>query len=130
VMITGALPHIAMTPLHDLYYAETTTSADQASLALMWKATWGMFDAILYAGFGLTAVGITLFGIAMMNSPAFGKSSTYLTLGIGILSVVAAIVILVTPDSPTVFLNVFGLITISTRLGWNMLWLSGSQQEI
>ncbi len=50
VLAAGALTHVAVDPLYDIYQASGTTSADQAVIALMWQATWGMFDALLFAG--------------------------------------------------------------------------------
>ena len=42
----------------DLYHAPGVTPADQAALALMWQATWGIFNAILYVGFFVVPIGI------------------------------------------------------------------------
>jgi hypothetical protein len=46
VFMVGALPHVAHAPLSVLYHAPGATPVDQAILALVWQATWGLFDAM------------------------------------------------------------------------------------
>jgi len=124
VMAAGALTHIAVTPLHDIYYAGATTSADQAALVLMWQATWGILDALLIAGFAPISVGLTMLGLAMMRSPYFGKWMSGTTLGIGIVSIVAMMVLLVFPQSPIAVVIVFGLIFLNLATGWRLTRLT------
>ena len=50
VLAAGALPHVATAPISDLYHAPGATPEDQATLVMMWQATEGIFDALLFAG--------------------------------------------------------------------------------
>jgi hypothetical protein len=124
VMAAGALTHIAVTPLYDIYYAEATTSTDQAALVLMWQATWGIFDALLIAGFAPISVGLTMLGIAMLRSPYFGRWFSGVTLVIGVVSVIAVMVLLVFPQSLIAIVIVFGLIFLNLATGWRLTRLA------
>ncbi len=124
VLAAGALPHVATAPLSDLYHRPGATPADQAALALMWQATWGIFDALLFAGLAIVAVGLTALGVAMLGTPAFGKGFGWLSVVIGVLGVAAGVVLLIDPDSLIAVLNVFGLIIFHIALGWKVYSLS------
>ena len=72
-MVVSTTPHVAHAPLSDLYHAPGATPEDQATIALMWQATWGIFNAMLYVGFFVVPTGFILLGVGMLGSPAFGK---------------------------------------------------------
>jgi len=124
ILTAGTLIHVATDPLSDIYHAPGTTLADQAALALMWQATWGIFDALLFAGLATVSVGLTLLGVAMFGSPAFGKRFAWFSLIIGMIGVVAAVALMIDPDSPIAVLNVFGLIIFHLVMGWKTYTLS------
>ncbi|MDM8526921.1 hypothetical protein QUF58_01810 [Anaerolineales bacterium HSG24] len=124
VLAAGSLIHVATDPLSDIYHASGATPADQAALALMWQATWGIFDALLFAGLGIVSVGLTLLGVAMFGSPAFGKGFAWFSLIIGVIGIVATVVLLIDPDSPIAILNIFGLIIFHLVIGWKTYSLS------
>jgi hypothetical protein len=124
VLAAGALIHVATAPLSDLYHGSGATPADQAALALMWQATWGIFDALLLAGLAIVAVGLTALGVAMLGTPAFGKGFGWLSVVIGVLGVAAGVVLLIDPESLIAILNVFGLIVFHLVLGWKVYSLS------
>jgi hypothetical protein len=73
VLAAGALPHVAAAPISDLYHAPGATPEDRAALVLMWQATEGIFDALFGVGLLLVPIGFVALGIAMLESPAFGK---------------------------------------------------------
>jgi hypothetical protein len=73
VLAAGALPHVATLPLSDLYHAPGATPEHQAALALMWQATWAIFDALLGAGLLILPAGLIALGTGMLGAPAFGK---------------------------------------------------------
>lgn len=123
VLLAGALTHVAVTPLHEIYYAESTTASEQSALVLMWQATWGMLDALLIAGFAPIAIGISMLGLAMARSPYFGKWLGGFTLIIGIFSIVAVVVLLVYPSSIMAVVNVFGLILLNLITGGRLMRL-------
>ena len=126
VLAAGALPHVATTPLSDLYHMPGATPADQAALALMWQATWGIFDSLLFTGLVIVAVGITTLGAAMLRTPAFGKVVSWLSVVIGVLGVAAGVVLLIDPGSLIAVVNVLSLILFHFALGWKVYNLSKS----
>ena len=111
-------------PLSDLYHAPGATPADQAALALMWQATWGIFDALLFAGLIIVAVGLTALGVAMLGSPAFGQGVGWLSVVIGVLGVAAGVVLLIDPGSLIAVVYVLSLILFHLVLGWKTYSLS------
>lgn len=130
VLIAGALPHVATVPLSDLYHGAGATSADQAALALMWQATWGVFDALLFAGLAIVAVGLTALGVAMLGTPAFGKGVSWLSVVIGVLGIAAGVVLLIDPGSPVAAVSVLSLIVFHLVLGWKVYSLSRAPQGV
>ncbi len=124
VLVAGALPHVATVPLSDLYHRPGATPADQAALALMWQATWGIFDALLFAGLAIVAVGITALGVAMLGTPAFGKGVGWLSVVMGVMGVAVGVVLLIDPGSLIAVVSVLSLIVFHLVLGWKVYRLS------
>ena len=73
VLAAGALPHAASVAIADLYHAPGATPADQATLALIWQGTEGIFNALLVTGLVILPMSLLAFGAAMLGDPAFGK---------------------------------------------------------
>jgi hypothetical protein len=130
VLATGALPHVATVPLSDIYHGPGATPTDQAALALMWQATWGIFDALLFAGLAIVAVGVTALGVAILGTPAFGKGLGWLTVVIGVLGIAAGVVLLIDPGSPIAVVSVLSLIIFHLVLGWRVYRLSQTPQGV
>ncbi len=124
VLAAGALPHVGIVPISDLYHAPGATSDDQATLVLIWRASQGIFDALLFAGLALLPSGLIALGVAMFGTPAFGKRFGGLTVGLGVIGVVAAAVVLIDPRSPIAALGFFALIAFHLVLGWKIYALS------
>jgi hypothetical protein len=124
VLAAGALPHVATVPLSDLYQGSGATPADQAALILIWQATWGIFDALLFTGLAIVAAGLLALGVAMLGNPAFGKGFGWLSVILGGFGIVAAVVVLVDPDSPIAVVGIFALIIFHFVLGWKLYRLS------
>jgi magnesium-transporting ATPase (P-type) len=124
VMVVGTTPHVAHSPLADLYHAPGATAADQAALTLMWQATWGIFDAMLYVGFFVVPVGIFLLGVAMVGTPAFGKGFGWLSVVLGLVGLVAAVLQLVDPASMIGSGSYFAGLIFYLVLGWKLFSLS------
>ncbi len=124
VLAAGALPHVATIPLSDLYHAPGATPANQATLALMWQATWGIFDAPLFTGLAIVAAGLSALGVAILGTSAFGKGLGWLSVILGGLGVIAAVVLLVDPSSPIAVVGIFTLIIFHLALGWKVYHLS------
>ena len=126
-MLAGALTHVAVTPLHELYYAEAATAADQAALALMWLSTWGILNALFVAGLAPVAVGLTMLGVAMLRSPHFRKWFSGLTLILGVANIAVLVVILINPDASEIAaISIFGLIFFNIAAGWRLTRLPAS----
>jgi hypothetical protein len=124
VLAAGALPHVASAPISDLYHAPGATPGEQATLVLVWQATQGIFDALFGVGLLFVPIGFVAIGIAMLESPAFGKGFGGVSVALGVIGVVAASVLLVDPLSPSAFVGVLALIVFHLVLGWKVYSLS------
>jgi hypothetical protein len=129
VLAAGALPHIATAPISDRYHAQGATSQDRATLVLLWQATQGIFDALFVVGILLVPIGLILLGVAMWGAPAFGKGFGGLSMGLGVVGVVAASALLVDPRSSISPVSVFALIVFHLVLGWKVYSLSRAPWE-
>jgi hypothetical protein len=124
VFMAGALPHVAHAPLSDLYHAPGATPADQAAIALMWQATWGVFDAMLYVGFFVVPIGLILLGAAMFGAPAFGKGFGGLSVVLGVVGLVAAVLQMADPSSMIGAGSYFACLIFYFVVGWKVYSLS------
>jgi hypothetical protein len=124
VMAVGSTPHVAHAPLSDLFYAPGATPADQATLALLWQATWGIFYAILYVGFFVVPIGLILLGVAMFGVPAFGKGFGGVSVVLGVVGLVAAVLQMVDPASMIGAATYFACLIFYLILGWKIYSLS------
>jgi hypothetical protein len=123
VLAGGALPHVATAPISDLYHAPGATPQDQATLALLWQATQGIFDALLAVGFIVVPAGIIALGVAMLGAPAFGRGFGGLSVVLGVVGLVAAVFNMIDP-SPIGAGTFFAIIIFFIVLGWKVYSLS------
>ena len=98
-MIVSATPHVAHSPLSEIYHMPGTTPQAQETLGLIWQATWGVMDVPLYVGFFVGMLGFTLLGVAMFASPDFGKGLRWVSVILGAAGFVAALFQLIDPAS-------------------------------
>ncbi len=124
VFMVGALPHVAHAPLSDLYLAPGATPEDQATLALLWQAIWGIFDAMLYVAFFVVTIGIIALGVAMLGTPAFGKGFGGLSMVLGLVGLVAAALQIVDPSSMIGAGSFFAIVIFYFVMGWKVYSLS------
>ncbi len=124
VLAVGALPHVAHAPLSDLYHAPGATLQDQATLALLWQATGGIFDAILYVGFFVVPTGLIALGVAMLGAPAFGKGFGGVSVVLGVLGLLAAVLQMVDPSSMAGAGSYFAILIFHIVLGSKVYRLS------
>lgn len=124
VLLAGALPHVATAPLSDLYHASGATPGEQATLALMWQATWGIFEALLAVGFFVVPIGIVALGVAMLRAPAFGKSFGWASVVLGVIGLIGAAFFIIDPSSMIVVATFFAIIIFQLVLGWKVYSLS------
>ena len=73
----------AFDPISNLYHAPGATPADQATLALIWQATQGMFNEFDVAATILLSTGLIILGVAMFRTPTFGKVLGGLSIAFG-----------------------------------------------
>jgi len=123
-MVVSTLPHVATAPLSDLYHAPGATPGEQATLALLWQATWGIFDAMLYVGFFVVPIGLILLGVAMLGAPAFGKGFGGVSVVLGVVGVVAAVLQMVDPSSMIGAGSYLACVIFYLVLGWKVYSLS------
>ena len=124
VMVASTTPHVAHAPLSELYHASGATPADQATIALMWQATWGIFDAMLYVGFFVVPIGIILLGVAMLGAPAFGKGFGWMSVILGGLGLIAAVLQMADPGSMIGAGSYFAGLIFYLVIGWKVYSLS------
>jgi len=124
VMAVSTTPHVAHAPLSDLYHAPGATPEEQATLALMWQATWGVFDAMLYVGFFVVPTGLIALGVAMLGAPAFGKRFGRMSVVLGVVGLVAAVLQMVDPSSMIGAGSYLAIIIFHLVLGWKVYSIS------
>jgi hypothetical protein len=127
VLSAGALTHSAHGQMSDLYHAIGRTPEEQTSIALIWQAIWGIFDALLIAGLAFIPLSFLAFGRAMFNHPHFGRVIAGLSVVMGILGIGAIMISMVEPSSPTSAIIVFSMIIFHFVVGWKLISLSQSR---
>ncbi len=123
MLAVGSLVYVATAHVSDLYHAPGATPEDQATLVLLWLATYGIFEALLAVGFLLLQIGVIVLGVAMIGAPAFGKGFGGASVVLGVVGVVATSTMLVV-SSPIVAVGVLALIVFHLVLGWKVYSLS------
>jgi len=123
-MVVSATPHVAHAPLSDLYHAPGATPADQATIALLWQATLGIFNAMLYVGFFVVPLGLIVLGVGMIGDPAFGKRFGGVSVALGVVGLVAAVFQMADPASMIGVLTYFAIIIFHFVLGYKVYSVS------
>ena len=126
VLAAGAIPHVATSPLADLYHAPGATQADRATLVLVWQAVQGIFDALLLTGLLLMAIGVALLGWAMRADHTFGQPIAWVSTLLGAAALASGIAVLIDPASMVAALGIFALIAFHLVIGWKVYRLSKS----
>jgi len=123
LLAAGALPTVATVPIADLYHAPGATPDDQATLILLWQASWGMLEALLVVGLLLLPVALLTLGVAMLRTPAFGKGYGWVSVALGIAGTAAALSLMV--DVSTIAaVVILALLGFHVVVGWKVLRLS------
>jgi hypothetical protein len=124
VLAVGAIPHAASVPISDLYHSPGVSSDDQATLVIVWQATQGVFNALLVTGLLIVPMSVIMLGVAMLETPAFGRRYGWLSVALGGIAAAAAIALLVDPSSFVAVIGIFALIVFHLVIGWKMYGLS------
>jgi len=123
-MIIFATPHVAHSPLSDIYHTPGTTLEAQETLGLIWQAIWGVTDAPLYVGFFVGMLGFTFLGVAMFGSSDFGKGLRWVSVVLEAAGLVAALLQLIDPASDIGGLSFIAYIVFYFVLGIKIYRLS------
>ncbi|MGI9610055.1 MAG: DUF4386 family protein [Acidimicrobiia bacterium] len=123
IMAASSLLHVSTKPLADLYTAADTTAEDLRSIEYAWHAAQSVFDTMLATGVLLVPIGITLFGVAMWNAPAFGRRLAQVSLGLGILGTIGAAIEIFVPGSGFSAAAVLAIVVFHLVTGWRTLKL-------
>ncbi len=75
---------VAFDPISNLYHAPGANYTDQATLAVLWQATQGMFNEFDVAATLLLSTGSIVLGVAMIKVSAFGKVFGGLSVAFGV----------------------------------------------
>ena len=123
-MVVSTTPHVAHAPLFEIYNAPGATPADQATIAILWQAVRGLFDAMLYVGFFIVPSGLILIGVAMLGTPTFGKGVGGVVVALGGIGFVAAVFQMIDPASMVGMGSYFAIIISCFVMGWKVYSLS------
>jgi hypothetical protein len=123
VLAAGALPHIVTLRVSELFHAQGTTAGEQAALELIWKAVYGVFDALLVVGLIFATIGVICLGAAMVKNTKFGKWIGWISVALGVIGTVTAAVLLWSP-SMLAAIAFFALIIFHFVAGWKTYRLS------
>ncbi|WP_420645380.1 hypothetical protein [Candidatus Leptofilum sp.] len=123
ILMVGALPHIGVMPLADIYYAAETTVADKATLGLMWQGSQAIHESSLAVGILVVPIAMLFLSIAMFGSPTFGKGFAAISLLLGIAGTIGAVGNIITL-SEIGAIPVFAIIIFNFVVGWKLFSLS------
>jgi len=113
----------AFDPISNLYHAPGATPADQATLALIWQATQGMFNEYDVAATILLSTGLIILGLAMFRTPTFGRVFGGLSMVIGAAQIVA-INIVSTNSAAYAPFALLAFLIFPVLFGWKLYSLS------
>ncbi len=123
ILAVEGVPDVAYAKISDLFHAPGATAQDQATLALIWKTTQGLFSQYDTASFVFLALGYVAFGFAMLRNLAFGKRFGIIAIVLGLAGLVGVYALGIT-SSAFAPLGLFILIILPILLGWKLYSLS------
>jgi len=115
----------AFDPISNLYHAPGATPADQATLALIWQATQGMFNEFDVAATILLSTGLIILGVAMFRTPSFGRVFGGLSIVIGAAQIVA-INIVSTNSAAYAPFALLAFLVFPVLFGWKLYRMSSA----
>lgn len=121
IMAASSLLHLSTSPLFELYTAAETTPEDLRAIEYAWHGAQSVFDTMLITGVLLVPVGIILFGLAMWLAPAVHRGLSILTLCLGLVGVVGAVIAVVDPGSVFAAASVLAMAVFHLATGVWML---------
>ena len=128
VLAVEGVPDVAYAKISDLYHAPGATPQDQATLALIWETTQGLFSQYDTASFILLGLAFIVLGLAMIRTSTFGKSFGGISIFLG-LAGLAGVYLLGITSNLFAPLGLGVLIILPFLLGWKVYTLSKQVQE-
>ena len=129
VMAAGSLLHVSTSPLADLY-TDQTAAEDRDAIEYAWHGAQSVFDTMLATGVLLVPAGIVLFGVAMRGAPAFGSRLAAMSVGVGAVGLIGAVVEIVDPGSDASAASVLAIVVFHLAVGWRTLELGREQATV
>jgi hypothetical protein len=126
ILAAGALPHAAGVAISDSY---RVPGADQAALTAAWQVNQAVMNMLLVTGLAIVPIGVIGLGVAMLRAPGFGTGIGRVSLALGAIGVVAAVVLLIDPLSPVAAIGFFALIAFNLAVGRKLYSLSRAAVE-
>jgi hypothetical protein len=123
-MAASSMLHVSTAPLAALYAADNTSAGDLRAIEYGWVAAQSVFDTMLTTGVLLVPIGIVLLGVAMRSTSAFGPRLTMVTLGLGTVGIVGAVISVLDPGSMFAAASVLAITVFHFSIGWRTLTLS------
>ena len=90
----------------------------------MWQAIWGIFTAMLYVGFFVAPIGFIVLGVGMFGGPVFGKGFGGVSVVLGVVGLIAAVLQMADPSSMTGAVSYFACVIFYLVLGLKVYSLS------
>jgi hypothetical protein len=123
VIFSETVTQVAFDPISSLYHAPGVTTADQATLTIVWQAVQAVFFELDAAAILLFSAGYILIGVAMFSAPAFGKIMGGLATAFGVIALGVVASFGITSLLAAVLL-VPMFIALPALLGWKVYRLS------
>lgn len=123
ILATGAVPHVATTPISDLYHAPDRAVGLEAPLIVAWQAIQGWVDAMVVTGLVLAPIGMVLFGVAMRRHPDLDGWPAWLSMALGLAGLVSAAMGLVEAGD-ILAIGIFALVFFHLIIGWRTFRLA------
>jgi len=123
IMAASSLLHVATSPLAELYTAADTPAEDLPAIEYAWHGAQSVFDTMLATGALLVPIGIVLLGIAMWRAPGFGPGLAKLSLCLGTVGIIGAVIAVIDPGSAFVAASVVAIAVFHLTIGWRTLKL-------
>jgi hypothetical protein len=127
IMAASSVLHLSTAPLFDLYNEPGTSPEDLRAIEYAWHGAQSVFDTMLITGVLLVPIGIVLFGVAMRSSSAFGSGVTWLTIGLGAVGIIGAVIAVIDPGSMFAAAGVLAIALFHLSAGWRTFRLGGEE---
>ena len=85
---------------------------------------------MLTTGVLLVPIGLALLGLAMRRFPAIASSIMWLTIGLGAVGAIGALIAIFDPGSMFSAISVLGMTVVMLATGWQMLRVRAGMREL